>query len=230
MINPKTVLVATPSHDGKVETGYAGALAACGSAHLFGNMVFLNGCSHVAMARNAIVDGFLRSDYEWLVCIDSDIVFSERDFRLLLDYPLPDQPAGIEFEGQAAAMDAAATRTDDGLVLISCAEYSRKIDNGEPARFGLGFCRVHRSVYEALEVLTAGDGSARVHQFMHAGKLVSDFHPSGCMTDGQWLGEDTGFFSLVRLAGITPRIEQRTRLIHWGRKSYDYTPGFIGAN
>lgn len=220
MIDSKSVLIAMPSHDGKMEVAIGGALAACASAHLFGNIVFLNGISHVALARNKIAQGFLRSGFEWLVMIDSDVVFSERDFRLLMDYPLRSEETPPPFNQDH---EDAVTLTEDGHVLISCAEYARKVDNDSAVRLGLGFCRVHRTVFERLDLLTREDGSERVNAFFHDGSLCRDYFISGCMSDGHWLGEDHGFFSLTRMAGIIPRIEQRTSLVHWGRKAYPYT-------
>lgn len=221
LIDPSKVLIATPAFDGKVETGYCGGLAACASAHLFGNMVFLNSISSISLARNRIIQGFLQNDqYDWLVFIDSDVAFSERDFRLLMDYPLRNEkPSHFNDEHEEAA-----SRTEEGHVLISCAEYARKVDNDSAVRLGFGFCRIHRSVFDALNDLKKEDGSERVNAFFFDGSLCYDYCISGCMSDGHWLGEDHGFFSLCRMAGITPRIEQRTNLIHWGRKAYPYTP------
>lgn len=219
MIDPTKVLIATPCHDGKVEAAYAGGIAACASAHLFGNIVFLNSISHVALARNKIAQGFLQSAYDWLVFIDSDIAFSERDFRLLMDYPLRDSASSEDFDGE---FEDVLSRTPEGEVLISCAEYARKVDDDSAVRFGMGFCRIHRSAFGMLDSLTKEDGSERVNAFFHNGSLCRDYFISGCMSDGHWLGEDHGFFSLCRLAGIIPRIEQRTTLLHWGRKPFPY--------
>jgi hypothetical protein len=219
MIDPLTVLIATPAYDGRVEAGYAGSLAACGSAHLFGNICFLNNVSDISLARDALADGFLKSPYEWLVFIDSDTVFDERDFRLLCEYPLRN---GEICEPINAEIDVAATRDIHGHCLISCAEYARKNDTQESVRLGLGFCRIARRVFEILSESRDGDGVSRIHQFFHKGQLVSNYFQSGIVNDGHRLGEDTGFFSICRLAGIVPRIEQRCNLVHWGRKGYNY--------
>jgi hypothetical protein len=183
-------------------------------------MSFLNGNSHVSLARDTMADGFLRSPFEWMVFIDDDIGFTERDFRILMDYPVENLPP-ID--------DSLATRDEKGRVLISCAEYSRKDEQNTPARFGLGFCRIHRSVFAALADLKFETGEERVRQYRHQGRMLYDFFISGAMTDGNFLGEDTGFFALVRLAGITPRIEQRTQLIHTGRKQYVYVAPTLAA-
>ncbi len=70
-------------------------------------------------------------------------------------------------------------------------------------------------------------GTPRVWQASHHGRLFYDFYPSGAMLSaglphGDWKGEDHGFWTLCSLAGLVPRVERRTRLIHIGRKGYPY--------
>lgn len=227
MINPLSVLVCTPSLDGKVECGYAGGLASAGAEHLFGNMAFLNSCSHVAHARNQMVAGFLQSQFDQMVFIDADIGFSAQDFKYLMNYP--------QVKGQAAPVppdqdefDGAATKDASGEALISCAEYSRKTEAHEAVRLGLGFCKISREVFVALDKLKEEDGRPSIDQYMSNGSLISDYFISGSR-QGRWLGEDQGFFILCHMAGIVPRIEQRTNLMHVGRKVYAYNTPVIGA-
>lgn len=219
MIDPTKVLVATPALDAKVECGYAGGLAASAMGHLFGNMTFLALVSHVALARNIIAHQFLASPFDWLVCIDSDIGFSPDDFRKLMDYPPYHETVNPE----------GTTLNEHGEALIVCAEYSKKQDTFEGVRFGLGFTRIHRSVFERLAKTVDGSGRGVVDQFQNRGQLMDDYFPSGAIEAGMWRGEDTGFFLLCRIAGIVPRVEQRTRLIHVGRKEYPYLPPVTGA-
>ena len=225
MINPLSVLVCTPSIDGRVECAYAGGLASAGAEHLFGNMFFLNLCSHVAAARNQIVATFLSSPFDQLVFIDADIGFSAQDFKYLMNYP---QQKGGPLPPDQVEFDEVATKDSHGEPLISCAEYSRKTEAHEAVRLGLGFCKISREVFSTLDALRNDDGSPVIQQYMANGSLVSDYFISGCRND-RWLGEDQGFFILCHMAGIVPRIEQRTNLHHFGRKVYVYNTPVVGA-
>lgn len=230
MIDPLKVIIGTPAIDGKVECGYAGGLMAIAAAHMMGNAVFLGSVSIVGLARDVIANGFLRNDdFEWLVFIDADIGFSAEDFRILMDYPKIAKGANDpDYEKVAQIREEnpeGTTVNENGEALIVTAEYARKVDTLDPARFGLGFARIHRSVFERLEVAEDSEGVPRVGQFTHQGQLYSQFFPMGPGFHGTYFGEDTGFFHLCRLCEITPRVEQRTRLIHTGRKAYPYYGG-----
>lgn len=235
MIDPKTVLIATPTHDGKVEAGYAGGLAAVFASGFAGNTMFLAGNSDIGAARNHIANAFLQSQFEWLICIDADIQFTAADFGLLMSVepdvamdrdadPMPEMMCYTRVEGRPGELKGA-----EGIVqfeyapeLAVTAEYARKTELREPIRFGMGFVRLHRSVFEKLDALKNEEGIPIIDQFMHQGRLVSDYFPAGTDGEGRRHGEDGAFWLRVRLAGITPRIETRTKLVHWGRQAYPY--------
>jgi glycosyltransferase involved in cell wall biosynthesis len=237
MINPLSVLILSPCKDGRVENGREGALVSCAAAHLFANIAYLNDCSNISLARNLMIAGALRSQYEWFVFIDDDIIFTADDFKILMDYPtVKGGPAPAAYD---LTMETGAGPTyreivnSDGVlenhVMISCAEYSKKFDGAPPARLGLGFCKIHRSVFSALDALDSDNkGEALLDSFMQNGDLVTDYFISGCRNHN-FLTEDVGFFTLCRMAGIYPRIEQRCNLIHVGKKQYPYQPVNFGT-
>jgi hypothetical protein len=219
MINPLSVLIAIPCYDGKVESITCGGIMAASGEHLFGNIVFIDSVG-IRLARNLLTHKFINGPFEWLVFIDADIGFTARDFKILMDYP--------EHKGGPPVnpdMDSVATTNGDGEALIVNAEYSRKVDTGDSVRFGLGFTRIHKSVFARLDELNDAEGAQLVRQFMAQGQLVADYYLEGAQTASNWTGEDTGFFMLCRHAGIVPRIEQRCSLIHVGRKQYPYFAG-----
>lgn len=196
MIDPAKVFLCTPTHDGNLCSGYVGG--ALSSTGLFGGVAFLNGTSHVGLARNLQARAFLRNrQFDWLLSIDADIGFGRRDLELL-------------YEGDE---------------LIHVAEYAKKdFKSRGPAQFGFGFVVIHRDVFAALDEVALDDGVPLVDSFPWEGELVRNYFPSGVLNAGHWMGEDQGFFLLAQVAQITPRVETRTRLVHWGRHGYEYTP------
>lgn len=299
MIDPKTVLLSIPSYTGSVTSELNGMLMNYGHG-FFGGVTQPTECSHPSLVRNIIADTFLRSPFEWLVGIDSDIVPSSEDFEYLMQEVVPNANYFVDGDGDGdcdpgapplpSRIEAATVvleATDQGNqrqvsdralcdVLVNC-EYAYKREPFEPVHFGLGFYRVHRSVFSILQDLKHGPsdkvevsrqvvkafpnivlpakptldsavdaayrltqwaecvlksvrdpaGQPRLWQATHQGRVMTDYYPSGPIVDlhvpnGKWMGEDHGFWTLCHLAGLVPRIETRTRLIHVGRKGYPY--------
>jgi hypothetical protein len=200
VIDPKKVAVMTPTLDGSVCCEFVAGMILSGG--LYATFAPLPGCSEINLARNIMAASFLESPYEWLVLIDADIGFSRRDFELL-------------FEG-------------DELAVVT--EYSKKDGTGEPNQFGLGFARIHRSVFERIKNLTMsadgldpGDiGAPMVNYFTWRGRIIDEFFPSYADSAHHWSGEDHSFWKLVKMTGIVVRVETRTLLVHYGRVGYPY--------
>lgn len=230
MIDPRTVLVAIPTYNGEIKAELGGMLVA--NSRFYASISFTVGVSHVSLARNVIAEKFLRSPFDWLLCIDADIVPGMQDFPLILAEN--EHYADADDEHRVPSFVPVGDGAANADVLV-CAEYSYKDDSCRPVRMGLGFTRIHRSVFEKIAELKREDGSAIPWQFVHQGRLFTDFYPSGpllsqLIPNGEWKGEDHGFFMLAALAGIVPRIETRTRLMHVGTKGFPYRPNEAGAN
>jgi hypothetical protein len=293
MLDPRTICVAIPCYDGKLMAELSGCLQMC--AQRFAALSLPTECSHISLQRNLIAANFLASPFEWLVCIDNDTVPSPRDLDLLLepcntqveywdstntmdegapsvttDQARPPRPTRI-VTGQCTPGRPLDEKTGAAADVLVCAEYSYKDDTLRPCRFGMGFVRIHRSVFETLQQLKhdggptvevqrhhleeleryldadninpeydlhgllanliAGKedkaGTPRLWQATHQGRLYHDYFPTGQILSqfvptANWQGEDHGFFTLCHLAGIVPRLETRTRLLHIGRKAYPY--------
>ena len=310
MLDPRTIMLAMPCYDCKMMAETAGMLAQCG--RMFSAIHLPSECSHVSLVRNIIAGNFLQSNFEWLVCVDSDISFRKEDLEYLLEpcdtaqhYIGPEEGLITDEHLRLGALprptrttvaqllDLAIpdSRTVAAADVLVCAEYSYKDDELAPVRFGMGFTRIHRSVFETLanmkhdggptvevrrdlleeledayleresigdqpgdpnygvtpktpalgdiikrliETRTESAGTARLWQCSHKGRLYSDFFPSGplisqFLPQAEWKGEDHGFFTLCMLAGIVPRVETRTRLVHIGRKGYPYLGPDVGG-
>lgn len=288
MIDPRTVYVCIPCYK-QPEPEVMGAIVSCGG--LFAALSTPAECSHVGLARNLAVNAFLGSSYEWFVGIDADTGFSRADFELLLEpydagqtYAVSGDNAGGHpplpsrvLVAQPATLQQIDLKTLGAADALVCAEYSYKNEELAPCKLGMGFVRIHRSVFEALANLTHDGGPTvevrrdlferlkdlskerynadEVHTLLHSlletaedkagaprlwqtafkGRRFYDFFPSGPLLSqfvptAEWKGEDHGFFTLCMLAGIVPRIETRTRLLHIGRKAYPYLgPGQGGG-
>lgn len=231
MIDPTSVLVMVPTYDGRNEWATTQGLAAIFANRMAGGLAGLPGCSNVALARNMCAHHFLRSNLEWLVFIDADIGFTPDDFAILMEYPRkagpPIPPINQELHDAATLITIKAFATWKTPAIVT-AEYARKSEGAPPARLGLGFARIHRSVFAALNALNLESGEARVDSFQYEGQQVFDYFLCGC-SEHRWLGEDTGFFSLCRLADIHPRVEQRCQLVHVGKKEWPYSAQELAA-
>lgn len=203
MIDPDTVFVGRPIH-GRATPGHDRSMMDLVHRHAVGAQYDHVGESSISTARDYVVHYFLtRTTCDWLVWIDSDISFSLQDWDYLLE--------------------------DDAGELAVCAEYMKKTQDlsVQVANFGLGFARVHRSVYEKLDGLTDESGAPRVSRYRsrveirgeHSIEEFVEYHPIGIHLDGSRRNEDHGFWLLVSLCAVPVRKETRTKLGHTG----DYT-------
>lgn len=176
MLDPRTIMIAIPCYDGKVMAETTGALGTCQG--LYAAVSLPTECSHVSLVRNIIAGQFMASHYEWLVCIDSDIAFTRADLELLLEACDTEceysEPTGSSESSRpprptrTTLSQLAASPLTDGFGednrtlkaadLLVCAEYSFKNDELQAVRFGMGFVRIHRSVFEALQDLRHDGG------------------------------------------------------------------------
>jgi len=193
-VDPRKILVSIPTHDGRIWAGCAGGISQCVAAQRFGNFYFHAGGSCINHVRNQMASIFLKSQSEILICIDSDIEFTVQDFDFLMSGP----------------------------EMIGTALYLKKVERYLPVTYGMGFVRIDRQVFEILDQLVDDTGRPMVAEYYENGHIEKDYFRTGASSDARWMAEDFGFWSLVQLAGITPQIEKRTRLKHWGMKSFNY--------
>jgi hypothetical protein len=249
MIDPKTVLVGIPCHDGRMMTELAGMLIQ--NRDLFGGYTMPTECSHPSIARNTIADTFERSPFEWLLAIDSDIVPQRPDLLLMLEeidsteeYIDPEEPEHSVDRVLAPNRSPRPTRIDvplqyhdsqtgkfvsskrgfaDALV---CSEYAYRWDPYRVVKLGGGFYRVHRSVFSVLKQL-AHEDNGRVEVDAEALNQLIDVIPAQVdpqSDQGQCYVPLKVIQQLRRSRSSqagTPRLWQCT---FQGRTFYDYYP------
>ena len=193
-VDPSGVIICTPSHDRRCDTG---TINSCLNVlpHLGRNPYYFVGSSDPCLARNMIAHKIVEhSHFEWLVWVDSDIIFSVDDWMKL-------------WEG-----------TED----LVTSPYAKKFLGMEATKYGLGFTRVHRSVFDRIKNLQNDDGSEMAQRFYMIGEMFVNYHPVGVTGDSRYHGEDRGFFLLASLANVAHRLEDRTRLRHVGPFEFGY--------
>lgn len=200
MIDPATIFLGRPIYHGTTPEHERGVLELV-AAQAIGAQYDHAHESSVSTARDYVAHYFLtRTNCEWLAWIDADIAFNLQDWAYL-------------------------TEVDAGELAV-CAEYMKKTQDLSPevANFGMGFCLVHRSVYQKLDDLVREDGEPRLLRY-RAGVTINgqrtieefvEYHPIGVLPDGSRRNEDHGFWLMVRLADIQIRKETRTKLGHTG--------------
>lgn len=179
------------------------SLAKVGIRHIPGG-ARLYGESLITRARNRMVSAFLRSDFEWFMFIDSDIVFESSDVLRLLHSghdlcgaPYPAKAAGGRLIGNPRVVGGEAEFVDGWL---------RAQD------LPTGFMLVHRRVFEALAPHVAevdddvpGSERASYRVFFDVGT-----------DERQYLSEDWWFTRLATKAGFEPWLDARAKLGHVG--------------
>jgi hypothetical protein len=198
-VDPRNIILAMPCKDGRNDVlATVGLCNVIGSGRLANQPLCQYGGSNVGAVRNLIAHEFMtRTQADWLMMLDDDIGFRLTDWDLL-------------WEDQAGE-------------LAVCSDYLQKLDGQKvAARFGLGFARVHRRVFEMLTELTTHDGQPFVRQGIYAGTVIWDYFPQGVNSAGEYRQEDHGFWALVHAAQVSVRIERRTHLKHSGRSTWTF--------
>lgn len=205
-VDPRTICLGMPSKTGLIDVlCHVGVCNVIGTGRLANQPLNQFGGSNIQSVRNLIVHEFMtRTTCEWLMMVDDDVGFRIPDWDYLWE--------------------------DHAGELAVCAEYLQKIDGRKvPATFGLGFARVHRSVFEMIQALETSEGVPWTRQGIFAGKLLWDYFPQGVTASGELRQEDHAFWELVRLTGVGVRLERRTRLAHSGRSTWHYDANDLDA-
>ena len=194
-INPRTVM------------SLARTVGECARQGVKLEVEFITGCSVVTMARNRVVDSFLKTDYRTLFWIDSDIAWRPEDFLRLL--ALTDE---VDVVGALYPM-----KSNDAIVPTA---FSRRGEfdmnkfgllhaNG----LGLGFCVMKREVVEKVAAT-----KPKVIDRLGGIEMADVFRLD--TFKGYFRGEDMAFFADIRDQGFAVWVDPTIRVQHIGEKAY----------
>lgn len=177
--------------------------AACKDEGIPLQLEVVAGCSVVSWARSCIADAFLKSDYDKLLWVDSDIVFTVGDFARLLSL--------------SNMLDVVGATYPFKKLPLTCVVNN----DGEPGQYqinglgcvkvksmGLGFTMVNRRVMEAV---AKGKTSRR-------DPISGNTHIDMFRIDHE--GEDIAFFTDVRAAGYDVWLDPSISVGHFGNMVY----------
>lgn len=182
--------------------------------------------SHANRGMNKVACAFLKTDCDWWINIDADILFTRRNIDHLLSHGDAKLVYGIypkksdETEPCLGTFDIVLPPTDENLVTV--------------LRSGRGFMLVHRSLLEAMKE----DNGGPALRYHNHGEVQWDFFPSGPVTgelsampagkdpDGypvrEWISEDWFFCERARALGVPTVVDSRIALGHEGSKQYRF--------
>lgn len=169
-------------------------------------VIYLVGDSLVTRARNKTVKKFLETDGEYLLFIDSDIIFRQEDIIRLRSHGK--MVAGGVYLKKKLPYSPVCNRllgNEDGLHKM--------------AEIGTGFMMIHRSVFDAIKA------KYPEHVYKNEGDEESgeyyDYFRVG-VVEGRYLSEDYYFCWLARQCGYDVFLDPEILVKHEGKATYPF--------
>lgn len=168
----------------------------------FGSQI---GDSLVSRARNNLTYEFLKTDCDYLLQIDSDIVFNEEHIVRIKshDVPIVGGIYPVKEKETRWCLNKFKYNIQNNSELLSVAET------------GTGFLLVHRDVFEAIR----DDDPAREYVCDHDGEIKYDYWRVG-VKNRRYLSEDWWFCQDAREAGFDILVDTKIILGHIGNVVY----------
>ena len=215
----RKVFVGIPAYDGKLNIKTAFALAKLMPVALgHGVSMYLShmsGCSIITMARNALVNEFLKTDAEELLFIDADVIVEPDDvMRLLAQSTDRDILCGMYPRRAKDKNFFLDLYRDDTDALVFDGPLMRV------NRVGTGFMLIKRHVIERL-IADHPEWNVENRQGDGHVSAVFDF----AIKDGKYVGEDYLFCDRAREAGFEAWIDVEICLPHVGTE--EFTRSFV---
>lgn len=199
----KKIMIATPCHDRKLPVEYVGALLDTMRAGIPAVIapVFLPGESMLPHARNYLAQMFLDSDFDVLMYIDDDMVWSPEQFAriALSEAPVMSAVAHLKIENSPFNFRELPKEkaSKEGILSVESV--------------GAAFIKLDRRV-----VVTAVKDSDKYT--VHDGEYHSLFEYS--IVNGELIGEDIGFCRKIRRRKTQVLVDLSVVVGHIGSKIY----------
>ena len=218
----RSVFIGIPTYDGKLSIKLAYTLAALMPVALKHGITIklghVSGCSIITMARNMLVDQFLKSDCTELLFIDADVIAQPEDIlRLVAQSGDKDVTAGMyprRAKDRKFFLDFYLNDEND-------LEFDGALMRAN--RVGTGFMLIRRNVIEAI-----ADKSDKYLGQDGVGEVANVFEFS--MLDGKFVGEDYTFCDKARAMGYKVWVDVEICLPHVGVEEFtnDFKNEVIG--
>lgn len=214
-LSGRKLFVAIPAYDGKLNIKTAFALAQLmPKAMQLGVSIYLSdlsNCSIITMARNALVNEFLKTDATELLFIDADVVVKPDDvLRLMAQSGDKDITAGA-YPRRAKDQKFFADLYLDGNGDL---EFDGSLMRVK--RVGTGFMLIQRHVIEQM-IAAHPEWSYENKNTDEQLSAVFDFQ----IVDGKYVGEDYLFCDRATQMGFTVHIDVDISLPHVGQETFE---------
>lgn len=228
-LRQKKLFVATPMYGGQCHGSYTKAVAdlmtVCTKYGIDAKLFFIFNESLITRARNYLADEFIRSDFDYLMFIDSDIHFDATDVLTMMHYaannenmevlcgPYPKKT--IAWEKIKAAVDKGFADNNPGVLEEFVGDYvfnpvdgikEMRID--EPVQVkegGTGFMLVQRPAFAKMDAaypeLLYKPDHLRTKNFDGAREIMAYFDTVIDPVSKRYLSEDYMFCQWARNAG-----------------------------
>ena len=177
---------------------------ALGKKHVH-QVAFKMGDSLVSRARNNLTNDFLKSDCDYMLQIDSDIIFTNENIDRLVSHELP------IIGGLYAIKDNSQRWCSNALI------ESKPDKNGllRVRETGTGFLLTHRDVFHAIRE----DHPNRIYTCDMDKETKFDYWAVG-VRNGRYLSEDWWFCKDARDAGFEVFVDTKVIVGHMGLATY----------
>jgi len=204
----KDIVIGYPCYDSKAEVQAMQTNMQC----MFSPNVpvasiqYLNGDSLVTRARNKVVHKFLQTEYDYLLFIDSDIIYTPQDIIKLRNNEKP-ICGGVYFKKKLPYSPVCNRSMEQH-------DHMHKM-----METGTGFLMIHREVFESImkaepEHFYKNDSDEESGDYY-------DFFRVG-VVDGRYLSEDYYFCHLARKHGYDIWLDTSIYVKHIGRATYPF--------